>query len=491
MRSKATRRADFLAACQAVQQRNVALEEIQNKGADVVLAFFRLVKNALVHKMDNEAIIKTVSQTHRIAVDFAATVGGQVTISYVDQTVFICGQLMRAPRSIYESALEMGTLLERCHVSEISYTADVSDPDLIAFAQALSISARDPKQRDTLLNTPINNMQIREVDTTLKRLENDRDLPDIEKMLRVYASALMVMRRFFDRTAEGRNAVPYHVKRIAQRLVTLGIKDENSLLAMTALINIHRDDAGRAVQSGILTILIARRVTTNRVVLGQLAMAALLTDSGRVRSAGPKGRDALIDLSEKSEKAVPSLTSAINIATSGVNLASALRAVVAYEATVIEREALLGPLYDRTLSPLVQSKIVHISRALLDRIAPRDISKPLSPLDALAAVSQMPVIDHTIYKLLVAAIGLLPTGTVVEFETGEWGVVIGPSACPGAVDKPRIRLMTDKSGRAFATPKEIDLGEPSKSRRFPQIASTIAPDKARFNLAGVFMQNTR
>ncbi len=491
MRSKTTRRTDFLAACQAVQQKNIALEEIHNKGADVVLAFFRLVKNALVHKMDNEAMIKTASQTHQMAVDFAATVGGQVAISFVDQTIFICGQLLRAPRSIYESALEMGTLLERCEVSEISYSVDICEKDLIDFAQAFSVSARDPQQRDTLLQTRVNHMQIRKVDTTLKRLEDDKDLPDIEKMLRVYASALMVMRRFFDRTAEGRNAVPYHVKRIAQRLVTLGVKDENSLLALTTLVNVHRDDAGRAVQSAILSILIARRVTANRTVLGHLAMAALMADCGRVRSAGASGRDALIDLSEEKEKAVPSLTSAISIASSGVNVPSALRAVVAYEATVIEREMLLGPLYDRTLSPLVQSKIVHTSRALLDRIAPRDVSRPLSPLDALAAVSQIPAIDHTIYKLLVSAVGLMPTGTVVEFETGEWGVVIGPSAYPEAADKPRIRLMTDKSGRSFATPKEIDLGEPSKSRRFPQISSTIAPDKARFNLAGVFMQNTR
>jgi len=490
MRHNLTRRSDFLAACQAVQQRNLALEEIQNKGADVVLAFFRLVKNALVHKTDNEAMVKTASQTHRIAVDFAATVGGQVSISFVDQTIFICGQLMRAPRSIYESAIEMGLLLERCQVSEINYSADVSEQNLIDFAQAFSTSARDPQQRDTLLKKKIDHIQVREVESSLKRMEDDSNLPDIEKMLRVYASALMVMRRFFDRTAAGRNAVPYHVKRIAQRLVTLGSKHENSLLAMTTLVNIHRDDAGRAVQSAILAILIAQRVTANRVVLGQIALAALLADCGRVRCAGTSGRDALIDLSEEVQKAVPSVTSAISIATSGVNLPSALRAVIAYEATVIERESLVGPLYGRTLSPLIQTKIIHTSRALLDRLAPRDISRPLSPLDALAAVSQIPTIDNTIYKLLVGAIGLLPTGTVVQFETGEWGVVVGPSAYSDAVDKPRIRLMTDKSGRSFATPKEIDLGEPSKSRRFPQISSTIAPDKARFNLAGVFIQNT-
>ncbi|MBN1654044.1 MAG: hypothetical protein JXA30_09730 [Deltaproteobacteria bacterium] len=490
MRSFAARKTDFLAACHAVQQRNVALEEIHDKGADLVLAFFRLAKNALVHRIDNQAMVKTLAQTHQIAVDFAATVGGEVAISFVDQTIFICGQLLRASRSIYESAIELGTLLERCQVSEISYSAELTQQDLLAFAEAFSLSARDPQKRDTLLNSKLNRMEARKLDTSLKRSDHDDNLPEVEKMLRAYASALMVMRRFFDRTAEGKNAVPYHVKRIAQRLVTLGLKDENALLAMTTLVNIHRDDAGRAVQSAILAVLIARRISANRAILGQLAMAALMADSGRVRSAGKSGRDALVQLPEEVEKAIPSLSSAICIASCGVNLPSALRAVIAYEATAIERAQLLGPLYDRTMSPLVQSKVIHTVRALLDRLAPRDTSRPLSPLDALAAVSQIPAVDNTIYKILVSAVGLLPTGTVVEFETGEWGVVLGPSAYPDAVDKPRIRLMTDKHGQSFSRPKEIDLGEPSTSRRYPRIASTIAPDGARFNLAGVLITAT-
>ena len=37
--------------------------------------------------------------------------------------------------------------------------------------------------------------------------------------------------------------------------------DEGALLAMTTLANAHRDEAGRAVQSAILAILVARKLT--------------------------------------------------------------------------------------------------------------------------------------------------------------------------------------------------------------------------------------
>lgn len=485
MRNIGVRRTDFLSVCQATQQSNPVLEEIRNRGAEVVLALFRLTKNSLVHALDNEAMVKTAQQTSRIVSDLGVTVGGSVSVSYVDQTIFVCGQIMRASRSIYESGMELGRLLERCGVSEVRITSDAAEQDLLAFAEAFSISARDPKQRDRLVQTKFERIAVRKADTNLLNRQEEKNLPELELALLAYASALVVARDFFDRIAEAKPVMLYRLKRIAQRLVTLAQQKHASVLALTTLAHAHRDDAGRAVQSAIIAILIARRLTSNRQVLGQLALSALLSDVGRIQKAGATGRDRLVSLPEEAEKAVPSLTSAICIVTGGVTLQSAIRTVTAYEATFVEREHLLGPIYKRSLSTTVASKILRVARALLDHLAPRDTSRPLSPLDALAAVSQLPNIDRVAYRLLVAAVGLLPTGTVVEFETGEWGIVMGPSHNKSAMDKPRIKLITDRAGQVFVNPKEIDLGESDK-RHYPPITGIIEPDRARFNVTSLF-----
>jgi hypothetical protein len=310
-------------------------------------------------------------------------------------------------------------------------------------------------------------------------------LPEFELTLLAYASALVVVRDFFERVVEGKPTMLYRLKRIAQRLVTLAEDAEGSVLALTTLAHAHRDDAGRAVQSAILAILIGRRITTNRLILGQLALSALLSDAGRVQIVGTAGRDRLVSLSEEAEKAVPALTAGICIATGGVNLQSALRAVSVYETTYTEREPILGPLYKRTMTALLPSKILRVTRALLDHLAPRDTSRSLSIFDALAALSQLPNIDKVVYKLLVAAVGLMPTGTVIEFETGEWGIVLGPSSNKNALGKPRIKLLTDRTGKVFSQPKEIDLGE-RDNRKYPPITGIIEPDKARFNVTSLF-----
>ena len=486
--TRSSDKSHFLAACKATDSRNKALEEIRDKGADVILAVFRMLKNSLVHATSNKAVQITIKETHTIITDFASIVGGYVSLTYVDDTIFVCGQLLRASRSIYESAMEVGKMLAACGVSELTFTAEVTEQDLLGLCEGFSSSARDPEQRGRLLEAKISNITVRRLDTSLQKADDDENLPPLEESLRAYASALVVLRQFYDRIAQGKTVLPHRVKRVAQRLVSLAESDEGALMAMTSLANAHRDEAGRAVQTAILTIMVARRLTSQRNALSQLAMAALMADVGRVRIAGSSG-ERFVQLSDDVERVVPALTSSLCISTGGVNVQNAQRTVSAYESTCMERQELLGPLYKRAMSPMVQSKILFLTRQLLDRIAPRDASRAMSPLDALASLAGQPYIDELVYKLLIQAVGLMPTGTVVEFETGEWGIVVGPSSNRSALSRPRVKLITDRSGQVFAKPKEIDLGIPSQGRRFPRITGIIEPTKARFNVTGALMSD--
>jgi hypothetical protein len=487
--AKTADKVDFLAACKATDSRNKALEEIRDKGADVILCLFRMLKNSLVHAIGNKAVQTTVKETHGVLGDFASIVGGYVSVTYIDDTIFVCGQLLRASRSIYESAMEVGKMLSVCGVSELSFSAELAEQDLLTLCEAFSIAVRDPSQRGRLVGAKINNIMIRQVDSTLQSAEENEDLPQMEETLRSYASSLVVLRQFYERMAQGKTVLPHRVKRVAQRMVSLAESDEGALLAMTTLANAHRDEAGRAVQAAMLSIVVARRLTTNRNALSQLAMSALMADVGRVRIAGVSS-ERFVVLSEDVERAVPALTSSLCIATGGVNVQNALRTVTAYEATHMERQALLGALYKRTMSPTTQSKILYVSRQLVEKVAPRDTTvRPMSPLDAMAALASQPGIDELVYKLLIQAIGLMPTGTVVEFETGEWGVVVGASTNRAALARPRVKLITDRAGQVFAKPKEIDLGAPSQGRRFPRITGVIEPNRARFNVTGVVVSD--
>jgi hypothetical protein len=89
-----------------------------------------------------------------------------------------------------------------------------------------------------------------------------------------------------------------------------------------------------------------------------------------VRIAG-LSTEKFVALSDDVDRVVPALTSSLCISTGGVNVQNALRTVTAFEATSIERAPLLGPLYRRAMTPLIQSKIVFLVRQLIDKVAPR------------------------------------------------------------------------------------------------------------------------
>jgi hypothetical protein len=477
---------DFLAHCVASTTGNPLLERIRDRSAEATLAVYRLAKNAMVHAIDNDAVVTTAEQSAEILSGFAAEVGGAATITFVEDTVFVCGQLLRASRKVYEAATELGRLLGRVDVSEVGFEAGVERADLLAFATALAGGVREPARKGELLATQIRHVLARRVDTSLMEQEDDADQPLARQILRSYAVALMVMRQFFDAIASGTTVLPHRVKRLAQRLVVLTESGDPAAFGVLAMANAHRHDAGRAVQAALLSLVVGRQITTDRVALARLAMAALVAEAGRVRVAGPERRDRLVALPDSVEVTVPATTAAVGIATGGINIQNAERVVVAWEATWLERSNLLGPLYGGK-SGLPQAQILRLVRRLLERLAPRDSSRPLSPIDALEAVASEPGADRALIRLLVRALGVIPASSVVEFETGEWAVVVGPSKNPEALHLPLVRLVTDRKGRALDAPKEVDLGRATQARTYPRIVNIIEPDRARFNVTKPFL----
>lgn len=295
------------------------------------------------------------------------------------------------------------------------------------------------------------------------------------------------MRRFFDDLAAGNTVMPHRVKRIAQGLAGLAETEGAGLLGLTALANAHRDDAGRALQSAILAIVITREITTERPVIGRIAMAALLADVGRVRLAGKEGRDRLVRLPTSVDIEVPAMTSAVSLAIQGVTAQSALHTVIVHEATWLERKTELGALYGGAASPLLHARILEITRAMLDLLAPRDSTRGVAIMDALEALAKNPSLDCALLRLLVKAVGLVPVGSVVELETREWAVVSRASKNMRAHDRPVVVVVLNRKGEAVEPPEEWDLGAPPDGVTYPRIARILTRDESRFNVAGALV----
>ena len=475
--------------------RDRAVQAVRDKGAEAMMAMYRLVKTVQVHSKDNEAVTRTVEQAHRTIGGMAAAVGDSVTLTWAGETIFVAGQLLRAPSNIYANAKNVGALLRTVGISEIAIEPGVRIEAFHDFGVALRESLTEAGGRRTsLADRRFDGISVREIDPATYGRGGGGGYggsggagEKSDEVVQLYASALVVMRHFFQNVAAGKRILPIRVKRLAHRFVALSDDRKSALIGVTTATADQRDDANRAVQTAILSVLVAREITGDRVVLARIALTALMADAGRIQVAGAHTAEHMPrPLTREERRDIPATTCALSIATGGLSGPGAQRTVSIFETISGEYEADAGPLYSRKMTPLLETRIIMMVRATLDRRTPRDGSAGKPILDALQDVAELPYVDPTLFRLFVRAIGLLPTGTVVEFESGDWGVVVGQSINPDALTRPRVKLVVHHSGQIFDPPHELDLGDEGDGTQYPEITRIVDPSEVRFDVVEYF-----
>ena len=452
----------------------VRLEHARDLGGGVVVALYRLARQAQLHDLGNQAFVRQLEQTHQIIGEYCLRSGMNVNILFAQKSVFVGGQLLKGSRATYEAASELAELLEWCGGSDLSIQRDVTQNELLGFAEAMSAAMRAEKGRGFRSPSPKIRLRAASDAARLRGLEVER-LPVDQRIVRNYATAVVMLRRFFDDLTASRYVLPRRIKRIAQNLVDLSAGTTPAFLGVTEVRNANHDAAGRAVNSAILAVVTAREVTTDRAVLAQIAMAAMMHDVGRPRAAalanaaGPRLSQLVARLSEEAEDRLPSGTAAVLTALGRVNEPSIVRTVIAFEALWLRRLSSLGPVYRGARIPTLHARIVAVARRYNDLLTPEPGLVPPLPEIAIATLASelTDSADRTVLRMLVSALGLFPAGTVVQLSSGEVGeVVVGDrAAAPG---RPRVRVAMDAEG-----------GAACPGRRRARADRRGAPDHAR------------
>jgi hypothetical protein len=358
--------------------------------------------------------------------------------------------------------------MTRIGAIELVVGSPSSSAELLALADLLA--AADPRAAP-LDSTRFGGIELIRGDA---RLDDLARMPEARRVLQVYASACAAMHALHTELGLGRLAPIRGVRRAAQQLAS----EERTAtwLGLTTLATTHRDDAGRAVQNAIVALSVARELTGDPRIWARLASAALLADAGRPLLAALAGRSA--DDDSSLEAHVPAASAMVSLA-SGPSDHAASSAVLAFESGWLDRTDRLGSLDDPPAS--LAAELLRLSRRYVDGLAPRRGGDRLSPAGALLRVRTDPHASAGVRAAFARALGLLPPGTVVELETGEWAVVMAPSRSRDPM-RPVVRLVTDSHGLAHAKPIEVDLGGAAKTR----ISGVVPPSHARFNVSQAF-----
>ncbi len=454
----------------------VRREHARDLGAGVVVAIYRLMKLAQLHDLTNQAFLRQLEQTHQSIGDYCLRSGMNVSVLFAQRAVFVAGQLLKGSRAIYDSANELGATLEWCGGSELSIDKEVTQADLHGFAEAISKAMKAGRGRFVATSTKI---RLREVNDAARLLGLDVEQLDVEqRIVRTYASAVVIMRRFFEDLQVSRYVLPRRIKRVAQSLVDLSGGATPAFLGVSESRNQNSDEAGRAVNSAILAVAMARQVTDDRVRLAQIAMAAMMHDVGRPRavalagaSGGPRIAGLVPKLSDEAEDRLAAGTAAALTALGRVNEPSITRTVITFEALWLRRTGNLGPLYRGVRQATLHAKMVAIARRYNDLLTPDPGLDPPGPDYAIAVLNDelQEASDRTVLRMLVAALRFYPVGTVVQLSTGEVAEVIARGDRGAGNEAPWVRMVLDAKGGVVNAVTELELASPAARRKIVKV----------------------
>ncbi len=463
----------------------VRREHARDLGAGVVVALYRLARLAQLHDLANQAFLRQLEQTHQSVGDYCLRAGTNVSVLFAHKSVFLAGELLKGSRATYEAAGELGDLLEWCGGSELSIARDVTQPELLAFAEAISVAMRGEKGRGLQLATT--KIRLRAVGDAARVRGVELERLSIEqRIVRNYATAVVVLRRFFEDLSASRYVLPRRIKRIAQNLVDLSAGSTPAFLGVTEARNANHDAAGRAVNAAILAVAIARELTSEPATLAQIAMAAMMHDVGRPRAmalsgpGGPRLSQVAARLSEEAEDKLPGGTAAVLTALGRLHEPSMTRTVIAFETLWLRRISSLGPVYRGARPPTLHARIVALARRYNDLLTPEPGLAPPSQdlVVATLAATITDAADRTVLRMLVAALGLFPVGTVVQLSSGEVGEVVSSrrGAAPRGprderASKPTVRISMGPGGSVLGAPSDVDLARSGETRRVTRVMS--------------------
>ncbi|WP_437632875.1 hypothetical protein [Sorangium sp. So ce854] len=445
----------------------------------LVQMIYRLAKACLLHSDSNQAVLSLVPSAIDSIVEYCELSGSEAaTLVFAGNTLFLNGQMLRASRDTYELALELGSFFEACDVSELVLEKTVRRAELAAFARLLADAQRDRSIAARLLQSNLRGVRVRKLTNPFPAGAIEGDGTRIGRISRTYAAAILVMRSFYAALRSSEPALPQRVKRVAQKLVAAAEEDARLLLSVAAGKVADPDEAGLSVSTAIVALGIARQLTTDRRMLGSLVTAALLYDVSRLRLtgvlAGPAGGEepaarSLFErsLSDDEKERLPASAAVMLTALGKLHAPSITRTVIAYEALGLRPGGRPGLLYGGRRSPTVLARILAAARQFTElRSAPfpaiDGASSGGSSLDAVLQrmlAGAESATDRAIGKLLVGALGIIPTGTFVQLSTGELGVVLSTPSSPARFAQPPVRVLFDEQGHLLAAPFDVDLAQ--------------------------------
>lgn len=288
----------------------------------------------------------------------------------------------------------------------------------------------------------------------------------------------------------GNEQIPLaETKRLASQMVDSVLRNPDAFAWLSRVRDVDEYTYSHAVRSAVWAILFGRHAGLAKKDLDILALGVLLKDVGKA-----KLDNALLSKADRSAEEEQTYRTFVELSV------EILRQTPGIEPRVIaivrsHQERLNGSGFPQGLRgdkiPLL-ARIAGIVTFYDEITNPRGANHPIAPSKAIARLYELrgAEFQEDLVVEFIRAVGLYPTGTLVELNTGEVGVVVEQNFERRL--KPRVMLLLDAVKNPLPKPLLLDLADAERrgqsrngAGETTEIARDLEPGSYKLNINAV------
>lgn len=301
----------------------------------------------------------------------------------------------------------------------------------------------------------------------------------------VYGEAQEAVERIFADLERGVPPTPAATKVIVGGVISQVMQDRSALLLHSTFLKLKQFDrslGAHALDTAILSLVVAVESGVDRALYEHLGTGALLHDAGYIRL--PRNLVRKRDECNESEQRLLEQHTQLGLLVLGER--SGFHQEVC-RILAEHHERCDGSGYPRKMKAADISALAQIVGIvdLYDKMVSRRGGRPaMIPHDAvrqLFLVGERGQYPKPLVEAVIRSIGVYPVGSLVRLNTGEQAVVVGVN--PEQRLKPQVKITGGPHGEFYSNPEQIDLSLPSQDKVSRTVLRVLDPAQERVNIA--------
>lgn len=470
-------------------------EVLINRAALALLRHLKMAYKAIKIYDPGNQIVQGQSHVLFSLLEALLRESGEVSLLLRQSTLFFNGTRIRFAFNNYDLFRFLSDELRRHGVGHLSIMPGLTEDELRSF---LGLLAQKPSQSgSTAADFAAGLTENRILHVYVEPPSSYESLSGSEReAIKLFFMGISHLKEIFGKFQKGESQPINITRRLMHSLFNHIVNNEAFALGLTNIKNFDDYTLNHSLNVCILAIALGRRLGLDKNELTDLGISAFFHDYGKMEI--PREILDKPGKLEKSEWAMmethPQLGAEKLLRLKETSAVPVGAINVAMEHHI--RDDLNGyPIYQKKKDISFYSKIVKICDVFDALTTPR----PYRPntfrrdeaLATMVADSGMGF-DRIILKVFAQMLGLYPVGSLVRLDTGELAIVFEPNAEPSMSNRPRVRLITESTGRKVGG-EIVDLTEPDpntgKAKR--SIVRALDPQAYGVRVADYFLDKAQ